>query len=100
MNKTLNITVRESKRDGQTQFEGVAQLDGGTAFKLTKSRSTETRFTTRSSLTQSANNFAKRYGLKIRFDSNSKTGNATGSRTSTKSRTASKASIASDSVIY
>jgi hypothetical protein len=59
------LTIRERKQDGSSVFEGVAQLDGSTPFKLTKSRSTETQFTTRSSLTQSATNFAKRYGLEL-----------------------------------
>ncbi len=63
MSKSLQVTVRESKKDGT--FEGIAQLEGGTSFKLTKSRSTDTRFSTRSSLTQSAKTFAKRFGLEL-----------------------------------
>lgn len=64
MNKSLQLTVRQNKKDGT--FEGIAQLEGSTRFKLTKSRSDETRFTTRSSLTQSAKMFAKRFGLELK----------------------------------
>lgn len=107
--KKLNVTVRERKQDGSSIFEGVAQLDGGTSFKLTKSRSDETRFTTRSSLTQSAGNFARRYGLELNLNSNA-TAKAAGQTTATngkKSKTVSRSSkrsghptsLASDSVI-
>jgi hypothetical protein len=63
MSKSLQLTVRENKTDGT--FEGIAKLEGSTPFKLTKSRSENTRFGTRSSLTQSAKTFAKRFGLEL-----------------------------------
>jgi len=109
MSKVLRLTVRERKQGGESTFEGVAQLEGGTSFKLTKSRSTETRFSTQSSLKQSASNFAKRYGLELNIDSMANkptTAKSTSSKAGTKSgkaRTKAKksqpSSLASDSVI-
>jgi len=106
MSKVLHLTVRERKLDGESVFEGVAQLEGGTPFKLTKSRSTETRFTTRSSLTQSATNFAKRFGLELDIASAAKANkatrgnkNGTATRSTTKRTRSQPTSLASDTVI-
>lgn len=100
MSKSLQVTVRESKKDGT--FEAIAQLAGTTPFKLTKSRSDETRFTTRSSLTQSAKNFATRLGLEldIAAPATKTTTAAKTGKTTTKGKTSATAkALASDSVI-
>lgn len=105
MSNLLHFTVRERKLDNGSVYEGIVQLEGGTRFKLTKTKSTETRFTTRSSLTQSVNLFAKRFGLEIESASNAKTGAKASVKTKsgTKSRSTTKkgqpTSLASDTVI-
>lgn len=76
----LNVTVRNRTKDGSEVYEGVAQLEGGTPFKLTKSRSADTSFTTRSSLTQSAKTFAKRFGLELNIEATGKTKTKTSPR--------------------
>lgn len=82
MSKSLQLTVRENKKDGT--FEGIAQLEGSTRFKLTKSRSEDTRFSTRSSLTQSAKTFAKRFGLELTVATTGKTTTTTKTGKTTK----------------
>lgn len=79
MSNSLQLTVRENKKNGT--FEGIAQLEGSTRFKLTKSRSEDTQFSTRSSLTQSAKTFAKRFGLEL---SVATTGKTSATKTTTK----------------
>ncbi len=75
MSKSLQLTVRENKKDGT--FEAIARLEGSTSFKLTKSQSLETRFSTRSSLTQRAKKFANTFGLELVTTTSSKSKNKT-----------------------
>jgi hypothetical protein len=102
MSNSLQLTVRENKKDGT--FEGIGQLEGGTQFKLTKCRSEDTRFTTRSSLTQSARTFAKRFGLELSVATSatkpkSKSKTTTNCKTAIKSNRTTAKALANDSDI-
>ena len=58
----LPVRIRESKKDGVSYYDGTVELAGVLPTKITKSRSRETKFSSRTTLTQSANSFAKRHG--------------------------------------
>lgn len=64
MSNVLRVRISERKRDGEPIFEGTVEIPGVRPTKLVKSRDgTDTVYTSRSSLTQSVQAFAKKMGF-------------------------------------
>lgn len=71
MSKTNDLLVKISKRttNGVETWEGTANLPGVAPTKLTKARTNESRFSTRSALTSAAQKLAVRYGFsEVKFE--------------------------------
>jgi len=71
MTKTNDLLVKVSKRtkDGVESWEGTATLPGFAPTKLTKLKTNDSRFRTRSSLTDAARRIANRYGFtEVKFE--------------------------------
>ena len=71
MSKTNDLLVKVSKRtaNGVESWEGTANLPGLTPAKVTKSKTNESKFSTRSALTSAAQKLATRYGFsEVKFE--------------------------------
>ncbi len=71
MSKSNELLVKISKRNkgGVESWEGTATLPGLTPAKVAKSKSSESKFSTRSALTSAAQRLASRYGFsEVKFE--------------------------------
>lgn len=71
MSKTNDLLVKVSKRttNGVESWEGTANLPGLTPAKVTKSKTDDSKFSTRSTLERAAQKLAVRYGFsEVKFE--------------------------------
>jgi hypothetical protein len=63
MSKNLLVKITKRTTKGIESWEGTANLPGVLPTKLTKSKTNESKFSTRSALTSAAQRLATRYGF-------------------------------------
>ncbi len=63
MSNNLRVKITKRTTDGVESWEGTASLPGVKPTKLTKAKSNESKFSTRSALTSAAQRLADRYGF-------------------------------------
>jgi len=82
---TLNVTVKESARNGQKGFTGTVTVPGLKATQVARTKDGESFFQTVGALKSVANSFAKRLGVEVTYSEPAKKA----AKKSVKSRTAS-----------
>ncbi len=69
MSKNLVVKISKRNNNGAEAWEGTVNLPGALPTKLAKSKTQESKFSTRSAVTAAAKNFATRYGFAdVRFE--------------------------------
>jgi len=63
MSKNLLVKITKRTTKGVESWEGTANLPGVQPTKLTKAKTNESKFSTRSALTSAAQRLATRYGF-------------------------------------
>jgi hypothetical protein len=63
MSKNLTVKVTKRVTKGEESWEGTVNLPGVAPTKLVKSKTNESKFTTRNALTGAAQRLASRYGF-------------------------------------
>jgi hypothetical protein len=83
MSKNLIVKITKRTADGVEAWEGTASLPGVRPSKIVKSKSDESKFSTRSALTSAAQRLATRYGFSdVRFEGAGSETNSTKSKKS------------------
>jgi hypothetical protein len=85
-----NLIVKVTKRttNGNSSWEGTANLPGVRPTKIVKSKTSESTFTTRSALTGAAQRLAVRYGFNdVKFEGESEPTSTKTKKTSSKKTT-------------